>query len=314
MNDHLLTLNDHPSGAQADFLLGLGVNCFRFKAMAGGTPVEVLYAPPGFESGTLRPSSGGIPILFPFPGRLRGTRFDWEGRHYEIPASDGRGNAIHGFVHTRPWRLLERERNRFTAAFQAWRDDPTLKSQWPADFQLTVTYELAPTMLRATIQVENPGETPLPCGLGLHPYFRIPLGGSSAADCVVRLPVTSRWELREMLPTGQKLPLDDPPRWHAGQPFGALRLDDVFGDLVFEEGLAAASLSDPQSGHTITCRFDAAFRECVVYTPPHREAICIEPYTCVPNAAELASRGIDAGLRIVPPGERFTAHFQIEVG
>lgn len=313
MNGRLLTLHDPATGARADFLPGLGMNCFNFKAISGGVPVDVLYAPPGFESGTLRPSSGGIPILFPFPGRLRGTRLDWEGRSYEIPAGDGRGNAIHGFVHTRPWRLLDCHENRLTAMFHAWRDDPTLRSQWPADFRLTVTYELGATTLRATIEVENPGEAPLPCGLGLHPYFRLPLGGPSAADCIVRLPVASRWELVDLLPTGRKLPLDDPQRWQAGRPFGTLVLDDVFGDLVFQEGFATASIHDPHSGRTVTCRFDAAFRECVVYTPPHREAICIEPYTCVPGAAELSSRGIDAGLKIVPPGERLTARFQIEL-
>jgi len=313
MNDHLVTLYDSTSGARAQFLVGLGLNCFDFKAIPGGKTVDVLYAPAGFESGTLRPSSGGIPILFPFPGRLRGTQFDWEGRHYTIPAGDGRGNAIHGFVHTRPWRLIDLSESRLTAQFHAWRDDPALRHQWPADFLLTVTYELAASALRATIQVENPSDTPLPCGLGLHPYFRVPLGGPSAAECLVRLPVTSRWELVEMLPTGRKLWLNDPQRWQAGQPFGTLTLDDVFGDLVFHEGTSAASLHDPHSGHTVTCRFDATFRECVVYTPPHREAICIEPYTCVPCAAELAARGIDAGLRVVPPGGQFTAWFQIEV-
>jgi aldose 1-epimerase len=77
MNDHLVTLYDSTSGARAQFLVGLGLNCFDFKAIPDGKTVDVLYAPAGFESGTLRPSSGGIPILFPFPGRLRGTQFDW---------------------------------------------------------------------------------------------------------------------------------------------------------------------------------------------------------------------------------------------
>ena len=59
--------------------------------------------------------------------------------------------------------------------------------------------------------------------------------------------------------------------------------------------------------------FDRAFRECVVYTPPHREAICIEPYTCVAGAFSLAEPGIDAGIRIVPPGGSFHARVEIEL-
>ena len=36
------------------------------------------------------------------------------------------------------------------------------------------------------------------------------------------------------------------------------------------------------------------------------EAICIEPYTAVPDAYSLSERGINAGLRILEPGETFT--------
>lgn len=313
MNGELAILHDAAGGARAEFLVGLGMNCFRFVAVPAGEPVEVLYAPPGFATGSLRPSSGGIPILFPFPGRLRGTQFRWQGKVYEIPAGDGRGNAIHGFVHARPWRLVEQSDSRLVAQFHAWQDAPDLQTQWPADFRLTVTYELQRTELAATILVENPGPTPLPCGLGLHPYFRLPLGGPSAADCLVGLPVTSRWELDQMLPTGNKFYLDDTSLWMGGQRFAELTLDDVFSDLKFHDGWAEARWHDPHSGRSVVCRFDDAFRECVVYTPPHREAICIEPYTCVPNAAELTERGINAGLRILPPGGEFTARCRVVV-
>jgi len=51
----------------------------------------------------------------------------------------------------------------------------------------------------------------------------------------------------------------------------------------------------------------------VVYTPPHREAICIEPYTCVPGAFNLNERGIAAGLRMVAPGDSFRAVAEISV-
>jgi aldose 1-epimerase len=100
---------------------------------------------------------------------------------------------------------------------------------------------------------------------------------------------------------------------HGGRPFRDITFDDVFCGLSFSDGWCTASIHDPASGCTLTQRFDAAFRECVVYTPPHREAICIEPYTCVPGCFELSLRGIDAGLTIVPPGGSFRAHVEISV-
>jgi aldose 1-epimerase len=70
-------------------------------------------------------------------------------------------------------------------------------------------------------------------------------------------------------------------------------------------------ISDPSAGISVIQDFDTAFRHCVVYTPPHREAICIEPYTATPDALRLETLGIDAGLRRLAPGGSF--HVEIEI-
>ena len=51
---------------------------------------------------------------------------------------------------------------------------------------------------------ENPDTGPLPFGFGTHPYFRVPLGGTSGAECRVTVPVEDQWELEGLLPTGRK--------------------------------------------------------------------------------------------------------------
>jgi aldose 1-epimerase len=47
------------------------------------------------------------------------------------------------------------------------------------------------------------------------------------------------------------------------------------------------------------------FRELVVFTPPHRQAIALEPYTCATDAINLQTQGIDAGLLVLRPGEEW---------
>lgn len=317
MTTDLVQLRDPDSGSAAQIVVSRGFNCHRFTAIVAGRPVEVLYAPPGFAAGQERPSRGGIPLLFPFPGRIRGTTFTWEGRAYRLEAGDGLGNAIHGFVMWRPWRIVEQAENRAVGQFHAWRDDPSLQDCWPADFRITAAYTLRGNTLAAEYTIENPGDTPLPCGLGTHPYFRLPLGNvderGQADDCIVKLPVSARWELEGMLPTGRRLEVPDAAELQAGRRFGELTFDDVFTGLAFDGEWCTASVRDPSSGVTVTQRFNRAFRECVVFTPPHREAICIEPYTCVPGAFDLADRSIDAGLRTLAPGESFRARVEIEV-
>jgi aldose 1-epimerase len=52
----------------------------------------------------------------------------------------------------------------------------------------------------------------------------------------------------------------------------------------------------------------------VVYTPPHRQAFCIEPYTCTTDAINLEQRGVKAGWRVLPPGGRWSAVVELRVG
>jgi len=316
MNPEITILQDAKSGSSAEILVSLGFNCFRFTAMPKGKAVEVIWAHREFAGGEQRPSGSGIPILFPFPGRIPGTTFEWEGKKYELEAGDAFGNAIHGFVHKRPWRVIEQSGgNRIVGQFHAWKDDPALKDRWPADFRITATYELQGNTLHTHYLLDNPGDTPLPFGFGTHPYFRVPLGGAKAEDCIVKLPVSAQWELAEMLPTGKRSELANAGEFQAGLRFADCKFDDVFTGLVPKQGdQIVSSIADPGSQVEMQIRFSAKeFRECVVYTPPHREAICIEPLTCAPSAVALLAKGIEAGWRVLPPGGRVEAAVEMVV-
>jgi aldose 1-epimerase len=309
-----VTLTDSDTGATAQILSGFGFNCYSFRPVVRGEAIEVLWSEPAFSSGETKPSHSGIPILFPFPGRLRGSHLAYEGHIYPLGSDDGLGNGIHGFVLNRPWRIIEMLPQRTTGEFQASVDEPGLIKRWPADFRLTVSYELRGNSLRCDLQVNNPGPGRLPFGLGLHPYFRLPLGVAGRADdCRVTVPVAEYWELQNMLPTGRRLPATERADLAKTMRFADMRLDDVFTGLTTAGGEVRSTVEDPHSGRRLELVFDAAFRECVVYNPPHREAVCIEPYTCVPDEYELQAGGIDAGLRVLDAGESFHCWFQIGV-
>lgn len=309
-----ITIRDSASGAEAEVLVGLGFNCFRFRVSAGDQSIDAIWSEPGFEKGDKRASGSGIPILFPYPGRLRGRTLSWGGRESRLEGDDGRGNAIHGFVHTRPWRVIEQTGCRVVGQSWASHDEPGLSDCWPADFRLTAAYEVSGQTLQAAYEVENPGDETLPCGLGLHPYFCVPLGGGQADVCRVQVPASSRWELADMLPTGNLLPLESPESFRTGISFGDMAFDDVFTGLKFSNGFCTCRVMDPNSGRQVKVAFDDAFGQCVVYNPPHREAVCIEPYTCVPNYLELHEAGCaETGLRVLQRGDSFKARMAIQV-
>ena len=164
----------------------------------------------------------------------------------------------------------------------------------------------------------NPDHRTLPFGLGYHPYFRMPFAaGAVAADCFVQAPARQMWPLLDSLPTGERVPTDLARDLVTPRRFGDLQLDDVLTGLpsgpAGPDGLCDRGML--QAGDaTLRLLGSPAFRELVVFTPPHRQAFCVEPYTCTTDAINLQARGVDAGLLTLPPGGRWTAVFEMRLG
>lgn len=292
-----------------------GFNCFRFVANVDEHSVDVIASQDGFESGEGRPSHSGIPILFPFPNRIRAGRFTWEGREYQLPLSEGHPNALHGFCLDRPWRVVEQRDDSVTARFQLSVDASDRVTHWPADFVLDVRYSVQRTALVADFTIRNPSDSPLPWGLGTHAYFKLPLGsGSTLADCLVEAPADEQWELIDCLPTGKRHPVDEQTDLREGVPLTGRKLDHVLTGLRPEGHAIGTLVMDQKAGLQVVQLFPIIFRELVVFTPPWMDAVCMEPYTCVTDAVNLQQQGIDAGWRTLLPGERFQTRIVIRAG
>jgi aldose 1-epimerase len=220
--------------------------------------------------------------LFPFPGRIGKARFMFGGREYLLEPGDPFGN-------------------------QASRDDRSVLERWPGDFLIRVSYTIEGLKLTTLIECENTGTAPLPYGLGTHAYFRLPLSdGADPEMTKVTVPATKVWEARDQLPTGRLLPAEGNLDLAAADSLDGRTFDTYFTDLQpSKSGVVETILADPVSGRRLVQTFTHDFTQCVVYTPKHREAICLEPYTCVPDPFRLTAEGHETGLKILQSGERF---------
>ena len=162
---NIVSLHDSATGNSARVLVGLGFNCFEWIVKFDDGPRDMLWAEEGFDTGEKRPSGSGIPLLFPFPNRIRGARYQWGGREYVLDGlrQDGQGNAIHGFVIDRPWRVIARDETSAVGQFQLSVDSPDRRELWPADFLIEVRYYLLETALRSDVRISK--DSPLE-GLG----------------------------------------------------------------------------------------------------------------------------------------------------
>jgi aldose 1-epimerase len=222
-------------------------------------------------------------------------------------------NAIHGFAVNRSWRVVDQGADEksawLTGEFHGSLDAPETLPLWPADYRLRVTYRLSDHILRVEADVDNPDTKPLPFGLGYHPYFHLTSFGGEEA--VVTVAANKIWELVENLPTGKLLDMDEARDLRHGRSLIGLKLDDVLTDLYSiaydqEDRLGLVGVvQHPSAERMLTLWTAGDFREMVVFIPPHREAICLEPYTCTTDAINLAAQGIDAGWRTLAPGEQW---------
>jgi aldose 1-epimerase len=266
-----------------------------------------------------------VPILFPFPNRIRTGRFRWRGRDYQLPLNDStQASAIHGFVCRHPWRIVDRGADRnsawVTGEFHGSRDAPEAQGLWPADYRVRLTYRLVDRRLRLEAHIENPDRVPLPFGLGYHPYFRIPFVADDAPDNYsVRIAAEGYWDLKDCLPTGSKTWAPIAPPLETPAPFPAIHVDHLLMGMPEQpepdaKGLyLRGEITSSTQGVRLRVLASAEFREVVVFTPPHRQAVCIEPYTCITDAINLQAQGVDSGLLMLPPGEEWKGVVELVV-
>ena len=309
--DGVYELLDREAGSSARVAPAVGNNLFSLRAPIGGREG-------GREGGRAmeaflraeqqgRGFPFGNPILFPYPGRVRGGRFSFGGRDYQLDVVPQMGNAIHGLVLRRPWKVEESgatdEGARVVASLDS-ADHSEITRQWPFPFRISIGFTLSGDTVLLEAEATNVGAGPLPMGFGIHPWFRLPLAEAGSRErCLVRVPARRLWEVEpSILPTGR---IVDPPAerdFHEIRPIGQTTLDDTYTDVVLENGESECLYRDPAAGAEVSVRADGAFREMIAYAPPHLPAICLEPYTCVPDALNLQPKGLDAGLMVLAAG------------
>lgn len=287
--------------ASAEIAPALGNNCFAFRTR------EHVLEPVSFTEFRERPTSYGIPILFPFPNRVRDGVFTFQGETFAV------NPPRHGFVRDKPWRVedsgaSDAEGAWLVSSFEAESHAEQILPQFPFPFRLEVTYKLFEGRLSMGTLVKNEGDREMPVGFGIHPYFRKPARGA------ITVPARKRWELSDSLPTGRLLDVEGVYDLRKAKRLDGLSLDDIFTKVSMDDGgIARCVLEDSDRGTRTFVEFPAEqFPNVVVYTPPApRQAICIEPNSCPTDAFNLNERGVESNVIVLGAGE--TVSFDVSI-
>ncbi len=248
----------------------------------------------------MAPGAHGQPLL-PWPNRLEGGSYEFDGEHQQTPISEPElGNAIHGLTRWRNWVVEEEEqRARLVLLLHP-------EPGYPFLLRLALTYSLSPEGLKVTLEAENLGPRALPFGAGFHPYLHP--GGDRVDGASLRLPARTALEAdQRMLPTGRTHPVAGPTEdFVAAREIGTEVVDGCFTDLERDPDGRARVRLQGADGRTVVLWCDQAYQFLQVFTGDtlapalRRRGLAVEPMTCPANAFRSGT-----GLLRLDPGGRF---------
>ncbi|MGH9125609.1 MAG: aldose 1-epimerase family protein [Acidimicrobiales bacterium] len=260
------------------------------------------------------PCSGGRgQLLIPWPNRVDGGRYRFQGRSQQLALTEPAGsNAIHGLTRWANWTLVAHAQDSVTLRLR-------LHAQpgWPHVLDLEAAYVVDTHGLEVTVSATNVGAGPAPYGIGAHPYLTT--GAERVDACRLTLPTATHLIVDQRgLPTGSEPVAGTRLDFRASREVGDIQMDDTFTDLERDpSGRAWSVLCDAgPDGHTVSLWVDASYRWLQVYTGDHlasteqrRTAVAIEPMSCPPNALVSGE-----GLVVLQSGQTAAGRWGIVAG
>jgi aldose 1-epimerase len=230
--------------------------------------------------------------LVPYSNRIRDGRFAFRGRAVRLPLNrPPERHAIHGHGWQSAWRAIA------VGPADAHLEYRHAASAWPWPYRATQRFTLTASSLTVALTLTNEGDTPMPAGLGWHPYFPRTPRATISAD------VRAVWLTdEETMPTALVPP---PP---AADPARGVAVDAVPLDNCFVGWSRRAVIEWPERGASLTMTAGPPLDYLVIFTPPGRPFFCAEPVSHVTDAFNLADAGrADTGCRVLEPGATLEA-------
>lgn len=291
---HLLSAGD----LQATFWPAAGMLCTSLRHR--GT--ELLRRVDDLEAARSKGSTAGIPLLYPWANRLSGLKYQAAGHKVSLDPSspllhfDEHGLPMHGAPWSQlQWEVVSSGQDELIARLEWSREELLAIFPFPHHIEMDVQIDPGDLQIQTTVVADS--GSPVPISFGFHPYFGLP--GIPRAQ----------WKLNA--PAMRKLGLDAqgiPDRKEAPSPALAEPLGNTSYDNGFVLYSEQAVFSISGGGYSIAIEFQNGYRYAQIFAPLGKELIAIEPMTAATNALSSGQ-----GLRMINPGEQFTASFRVAV-
>lgn len=256
-------------------LPGIGARIHRIRAFGE----DLLRTPKHATAHLDEPFFWGAYPMAPWCNRAPAGSTELAGRRVRLAANFPDGTAIHGLVSRVPWTVGSDGTLSVTAGGDGW--------PWPHDVSLM------PSVVGRTLELKyrltNRADSPMPAGIGLHPWFRAPVEVRIPADAAYETNTGSAAEPRRV---SGALDLRRPAAPATGLDGTWTALREPAIDLRWP-GLGIQARLDMTSEAAATC--------VALASPSSIDAIAIEPQTHGPDPLRrLANAEPDAPILLAP--------------
>jgi aldose 1-epimerase len=248
--------------------------------------------------GTTDPFETASFALVPYANRIADGRFRVGEREIRIERNaPGQAHPLHGHAWRKPWRVESQARDTVVLSYEHAADS------WPWHYLAMQTLTLRADSLDVALSVENLDSTPMPAGLGWHPYFRKGPGAQLKAH-LEGVWLTDEEFLPVRLAHGTRF-----GQWGRGDELTRPELIDH----CHTGWPGVAEILLPQEELRLALTASRALHWLHIYSPPDKDFFCIEPVSQMPNAVNRSAPPAITGHRLLAPGERFDARITLSV-
>lgn len=229
-------------------------------------------------------------FMAPWCNRIPNGRFAFNSGAYCVPPNFDDGSAIHGQVHRRAWLILEDTNDR------PLRWGVSVDDEFPWPYTVEASMWLTTSSLRIRLLLTNTSTTPMPAGLGWHPWF-------NAQDrLLMRIPARMQFPLSAShggesapIPTSGPAVLDSADNAVWGR-------HELYADIAGEP----ISLIWPNEG--ILCRMHVdQSAHVLVYAHEQTRSIAVESQSHALNGFERLAECLPGAIHVLPSGGTLTS-------
>ena len=255
---------------------------------------EYLWMPEDFSAVQSSWPGGGIPMCFPFAGRV------WhQGQLYHYGLGDqAYPMPLHGFAFGESWRVVSEDQNSCTLELTASDGSEVV---FPFAFKLTLTLTLTGETLKYAFRILH--QKPLgsfekmPVAIGFHPYFKLTNPALTSLETTAKkyypvTPVGAAGKVSSCEDLGAR-------PWSVQAP--------LLNSLIFSEVGSSAKLHlGTKTALKINFGPETMFHHIVVWTNRPQEFYCVEPWMSLPDAV-----GTPSGCQWLAKGEELSGFFEL---